>query len=216
MCAPSCEVWRSLAKLGDLWRTHNATFTRTSLTFTRVPTKVSHIHQSSGEGAFCVWVAFRMCPSKVLVVLSASSKPTWIRNLHSPVWVGSKGGHPSEGHKFGCVCSCMAGHYPGILMTGRIGTNTPKFVPPRWGWPPFDPTQTGLCKFGWVWSSLILVSTSVSSSVCFKFKYRTKRRPWPRSLLSAYQGLAQKTKAPLAHAKQFLRLFLGRNLARQK
>ena len=37
----------------------------------------------------------------------------------------------------------MAGHYPGILMTGHIGTNTPKFLPPRWGRPPFDPTQTG-------------------------------------------------------------------------
>ena len=36
----------------------------------------------------------------------------------------------------------MAGHYPGILMTGHIGTDTPKFVPPRWGRPPFDPTQT--------------------------------------------------------------------------
>ena len=35
-----------------------------------------------------------------------------------------------------------------------LGTNTPKFVPSRWGWPPFDPTETGLCKFGWVWSSL--------------------------------------------------------------
>ena len=31
----------------------------------------------------------------------------------------------------------------------------PKFVPPRWGRPRFDPTQTGLCKFGWVWSALI-------------------------------------------------------------
>ena len=40
-------------------------------------------------------------------------------------------------------------------MTGHIGTSTPKFVPPRWGRPPFDPTQTGLCKFGCVWSSLI-------------------------------------------------------------
>ena len=39
-------------------------------------------------------------------------------------------------------------------MTSHIWTNTPKFVPPRWGRPPFDPTQTGLCKFGWVWSSL--------------------------------------------------------------
>ena len=38
-------------------------------------------------------------------------------------------------------------------MTGHIGTNAPKFVPSRWGWPPFDPTETGLCKLGWVWSS---------------------------------------------------------------
>ena len=29
-------------------------------------------------------------------------------------------------------------------MTNHIGTNTPKLVPSRW--PPFNPTQTGLCK----------------------------------------------------------------------
>ena len=38
------------AKFGG---THNAIFTRTCLTFTRVPAKV-HIHQSSGESAFCM------------------------------------------------------------------------------------------------------------------------------------------------------------------
>ena len=54
----------------------------------------------------------------------------------------------------------MAGHYPNILMTGHIGTNTPKFVPPRWGRPPLDPAQTGLCKFGWVWSSLTYTGNS--------------------------------------------------------
>ena len=59
---------------------------------------------------------------------------------------------PVREYKFGCVCSYMAGHYPGIIMTGHIGTNTPKFV--RWGRPRLDPAQTGLCKFGWVWSSL--------------------------------------------------------------
>ena len=48
----------------------------------------------------------------------------------------------------------MAGHEDAGVMTGHGGTNTPKFVPPRWGRPPSDPTQTGLCKFGWVWSSL--------------------------------------------------------------
>ena len=61
---------------------------------------------------------------------------------------------PARGYKFRCVCSYMASYYPGILMTGHRGTNTPKFVPPRWGRQRFDPTQTGLCKFGWVWSSL--------------------------------------------------------------
>ena len=55
---------------------------------------------------------------------------------------------PARGYKFGCVCSYMAGHADAGLMTGHIGTNTPKFVPPRWGRPPFGPTQTGLCKFG--------------------------------------------------------------------
>ena len=48
----------------------------------------------------------------------------------------------------------MAGHENAGVMTGHIGTNIPKFVPPRWGRSLFDPTQTGLCKFGWVWSSL--------------------------------------------------------------
>ena len=61
---------------------------------------------------------------------------------------------PARGYKFGRACSYMAGHYPGIFVTCHIGTNTPKFVPLRWGRPRLDPTQTGLCKFGWVWSSL--------------------------------------------------------------
>ena len=55
---------------------------------------------------------------------------------------------PARGYKFGCVCSYMAGHEVAGEMTGHIGTNPPKFVPPRWGRPPCDPTQTGLCKFG--------------------------------------------------------------------
>ena len=75
--------------------------------------------------------------------------------LENTVCYPLDGGRPQRGgYKFGRVCSYMAGHYPGILMTGHIGTNTPKFVPPRWGRPPFDPTQTGLCKFGCVWSAL--------------------------------------------------------------
>ena len=47
---------------------------------------------------------------------------------------------PARGYKFGCVCSYMAGHYheDAVAMTGHVGTNTPKFVPPGWGRPPFD------------------------------------------------------------------------------
>ena len=61
-----------------------------------------------------------------------------------------------RGCKFGCVCSYMAGHEDSWVVTGHIGTNTPKFVPPRWGRPPFDPTQTGCCANSvvGVWSSL--------------------------------------------------------------
>ena len=62
---------------------------------------------------------------------------------------------PARGYKFGCVCSYMAGHEDVGVMAGHIGTNALKFVPPRWGRPPLDPTQTGLCTFGGVWSSLI-------------------------------------------------------------
>ena len=54
------EAWQTLANFGE---PHNVIFTKTSPTFTRVPAKVPHLHQSSGEGAFCLWVAFRMCPT---------------------------------------------------------------------------------------------------------------------------------------------------------
>ena len=62
----------------------------------------------------------------------------------------------ARGYKF-WVCLFLYGrHEDAGVVTGHIGTNTPKFVPPRWGRPRVDPTQTGLCKFRWVWSSLIL------------------------------------------------------------
>ena len=79
---------------------------------------------------------------------------------------------PARGYKSGCVCSYMAGHYPGILMTCHIGTNTPKFVPPRWGRPPFDPTQTGLCKF---WCVLELAE---SVKLCTKTACAHARKPF--------------------------------------
>ena len=89
----------------------------------------------------------------------------------------------ARGYKFGSVCSYMAGHEDVGVMTGQRGTNTPKFVPPRWGRPPFDPTQTGLCKFGCVWSSLrvwvcvcvgfgfILLAAAVQIVFCYFFTF---------------------------------------------
>ena len=78
-------------------------------------------------------------------------------NLHSPVWVGSKGCRPQQE---GTTLGVFVPIWPVIQLVwddiGHIGTNTPKFVPSRWGRLPFDPTQTGLCKFGWVWSSLTI------------------------------------------------------------
>ena len=57
------EFMRTLSKPGEVWRTHNTTFTSLSMTCTRVPVKVPHVHQSSGESAFCMRVAFGMCPT---------------------------------------------------------------------------------------------------------------------------------------------------------
>ena len=78
MSAPSCELWRS----------HNAIFMRTSLTFTRVPVKVPHLHQSSGEGAFRMRVAFRMskefrtATAFLSFLRNASDKAvSWVRML---------------------------------------------------------------------------------------------------------------------------------------
>ena len=65
--ALSHELWRSLANPQTI-------FTRTSLPFTRVPAKLPHIHQSFGECAFCVRVAFRMCPRMLSLQVSRGMK----------------------------------------------------------------------------------------------------------------------------------------------
>ena len=79
------------------------------------------------------------------MVTSAISKPT--TEFAQPRLSRVKGrSPPARGYKLGCVCSYMAGHEDAWVVTDHTGTNTPKFVPPRWGRPPFDPTQTGLCK----------------------------------------------------------------------
>ena len=43
-------------------------------------------------------------------------------------------------------------------FSALTGTNALNLLPSSWGWPPFGPTQTGLCEFGWAWSSLNKVS----------------------------------------------------------
>ena len=67
----------------------------------------------------------------VQVFFSASSKPT--TEFEQPRLSRVKARpSPARGYKFGCVCSYMAGHEDAGVVTGHIGTNTPKFVPPRW------------------------------------------------------------------------------------
>ena len=97
------------------------------------------------ENLCCLSIA--KAKARNILRLSASSKPTTeFKQPHlSRV---ERQSSPARGYKFGCVCSYMAGHEDAGVMTGHIGTNTPKFVPPRWGRLPFDPIQTGLCKFG--------------------------------------------------------------------
>ena len=110
------------------------------------------------EGQLTGWVGFSSSfPS---VFQRAPSSPEFAQPRLSRVKLRSS---PTRGYKFGCVCSYMAGHEDVRVVAGHIGTNTPKFVPPRWGRPPFDPTQKGLCKFGWVWSSLCWLSCSLWS-----------------------------------------------------
>ena len=74
-------------------------------------------------------------------LISACSKPT--TEFAQPCLSRVKGrSSPVRGYKFGCVCSYMASHEDAGVVTGHIGTNTPKFVPPRWGQPHFDQGTT--------------------------------------------------------------------------
>ena len=57
-----------------------------------------------------------------------SSKPEFAQPCLSRVKARSS---PARRYKFGCVCSCMAGHEDAGVVTGHMGTNTPKFVAPR-------------------------------------------------------------------------------------
>ena len=56
---------RTLAKPGELWRTHKPYAREPPRHSPEFRAKVPHIHHSSGEGAFCMRVAFRTCPTFV-------------------------------------------------------------------------------------------------------------------------------------------------------
>ena len=101
--------------------------------------------QRSPHNVFENVVAWRACLGKWAALGELQTHP----NLHSPVWVGSTPGRPQRG---GANLGVFVAIWP---VMSHIAANTPKFAPPRWGRPPVDPTQTGLCKFEWVWSSLM-------------------------------------------------------------
>ena len=63
---------------------------------------------------------------------------------------------PATGYNLGVFVPIWPVIEDARVMTGHNNRNkhSPNLCPPRWGRPPFDPTETGLCKFGWVWSSL--------------------------------------------------------------
>ena len=65
------SVTFSSAQFGE--PTTSVIVTRTCLTFTRVPAKVSSVHQSSGEGAFCMKAACGIC-SKCRTPVQKSEK----------------------------------------------------------------------------------------------------------------------------------------------
>ena len=89
--------------------------------------------------------------SEDLVSANSQTHP----NLHSPVWVGSKCGRPQRGGtNLGVFVLC--GRSPRHPHDRPCGNKHTQICTPRWGRPRFEPTQTGLCKFGWVWSSLIV------------------------------------------------------------
>ena len=100
----------------------------------------------------------------ILKVSSASSKPT--TEFAQPCLSRAQGrSSPARGYKFGCVCSYMAGVSHTYVMAGHIGINTPKFVPSRWGWPPWDPTQSEVSKRGWR-------TEGVGASLYQRFRHR--------------------------------------------
>ena len=65
------------------------------------------------------------------------------RILRTRGFYSEKGGRPQRGGtNLGVFVPMWPGHKHAGVVTGHVGMNTPKFVPPCWGRPPFHPTQT--------------------------------------------------------------------------
>ena len=96
MRVSSCELWRSLAKFCELWRTHNAIFTRSSLapefrrrspTFTRVLVKVPSVCGWLSECAQSAGKALHMMSNtrgvKRLCARHSTCSSVWIKESWS-------------------------------------------------------------------------------------------------------------------------------------
>ena len=78
--------------------------------------------------------------------------------LHSPVWVGSKWHRrqTARGYKFGCVCSCMAGHYAWHPNDQQFRNKRTQLVSLTLVMTAvLTLLKQGCANLGWVWSSLI-------------------------------------------------------------
>ena len=92
-------------------------FVRFPLSF---PRDVERTHVRGGGGQKLLSIMM------VCGFVSASSKPT--TEFAQPRLSRDKArSSPARGYKFGCVCSYIAGREDAGVVTGHIGTNTPKF-----------------------------------------------------------------------------------------
>ena len=100
MRTPSCELWRSPVKSGEVWRTLANPIQHlpgAPLTFTRVPGKVPGIHQSSAElsGVIRANRFARLCANRV--ILRESETTIKIKfALFRGGWAGRQGGKLSK------------------------------------------------------------------------------------------------------------------------
>ena len=88
-----------------------------------------------------------------------------------------------------------------------------QLVPSHWGWPPFGPTQFGLCTCGWVWSSLNISKTqrAIKTDGCQNGKVSDFLKlgilvPVWVSLLTALKGVSKRMGIKVASFLGFQKL----------